>query len=145
MSEFEIANGVAQETAQPSERPKTVVEEINEMRVRGETNTAEFRGKMKELEIILGVDQINPFGTAELDIFEEKLLQMSLSDMQRLSRRVGVNPSHDRPTIKELLKREFKSYNRNNMRNIMPSAINSFVLDPTNLEHQKLDKILRDI
>ncbi len=145
MSEFEITNGVDQEASQNTKRPKTVIEEINEMRARGETNTAQFRGKMKELELILGIDQINPFGTSELDIFEEKLLDMALTDMQRLARRIGVNSAHDRPTIKKLLMREFKAHNRNNMRNAMPTAINSFVLDPTNPEHQKLEKILRDV
>ena len=63
------------ESVVSEEKPKKkgLVEEINEMKANNETRTPEFTKKMAELETILGVDEINPFGTNELDIFEEKL------------------------------------------------------------------------
>ena len=59
--------------------------ELDHMKSIGSTNTEEFKAKTKELEILLGVDTINPFGTNELDIFEDNLKSMTLADMRKLA------------------------------------------------------------
>ena len=69
--------------------------------------------KTKELESILGISEVNPFGTANDKVFEESLASMNLTDMQRLAVRVGVMPSVNRTTLKNKLKRKFKSQARN--------------------------------
>ena len=51
---------------------------------------------------------------------------------------------HD-ASLKNNLIREFKAYNRNNMRNIMPEAQNAIKLDPNNPQHAKTIKILGEI
>ena len=51
---------------------KGIVEEIQEMKERGEINTAAYKEKIRELEVILGVKELTPFGTNELDIFEDQ-------------------------------------------------------------------------
>jgi hypothetical protein len=93
----------------------------------GSTNTEEFKAKTKELEILLGVDTINPFGTNELDIFEDNLKSMTLADMRKLAEKIGINSMQDRPTLRTILINEFKASNRNNRRNIMPNSINSVI------------------
>ena len=41
--------------------------------------------KVRELEQLLGVDQVNAFKTNNLDVFQDNLSEMSLTDLQRLS------------------------------------------------------------
>lgn len=119
--------------------------ELDHMKSIGSTNTEEFKAKTKELEILLGVDTINPFGTNELDIFEDNLKSMTLADMRKLAEKIGINSMQDRPTLRTILINEFKASNRNNRRNIMPNSINSVILDPKNPLHAEALKILGDI
>ena len=121
---------------------KTILQQIEEMKASGETNTQEFKQKTKELEVMLGIDTINPFGTNELDIFEDHLREITYADMKRLAQRVGINPNYDRSSLKTILIKEFKSVNKNNRRNILPNSLNSVKLDPSNPDHAALLKIL---
>lgn len=143
--QIEVTNGMVESQVSTASADKTLIDQINEMRANNQTNTPEFVKKMRELEVVLGVSEISPFGTNELEIFEDNLQGLSLADMQKLANKVGVNPFHDRPTLKNILLREFKAYARNSRRNIMPTAVNSFVPDPNNPKHQELLKILSDI
>lgn len=130
---------------QKPEKKKTLIDEINEMKASGDVNTDEFRNKMAKLENVLGIDQINPFGTNELDIFEQNLKGMSYSDMRDLAYRVGINPFHAEGQLKSILIREFNSQNKNNMRNIMPESSSVIKLDPNNPQHKKTLDILGEI
>ena len=146
---IEEANGMLKEDMQIADGSKkggtSLVQEINQMRSEGKVGTPEFVSKMRELEIILGVSQISPFGTNELEIFEENLKDMSYSDLQRLANKIGINPFQAHPMLKKNLLREFQAYTRNSRRNIMPSSVNSFVPDPNNPDHKELLRILSDI
>lgn len=124
---------------------KTLIDEINEMKANGDVNTEDFKKKMVKLESVLGVDTINPFGTNELDIFEDNLKGMTTSDLQDLAYKVGVNPYANNQVLKANLKKEFKAYNRNNMRNVMPEATNAIELDPNNPQHAETIKILGEL
>ena len=128
----------------PEKKP-SLISEINEMKAKNETRTPEFAKKMGELENILGVDQINPFGTNEFDVFEEKLKGMTERDLQDLAYKVGLNPYVPVPALKGVLKAEFKSYNRNNMRNSMPTKVDTIKLDPNNPDHEETIKIIGEI
>jgi hypothetical protein len=144
---IEITNGLEQvnDIAVGSIQKKTLVQEIDEMRVAGKVGTPEFVGKMRELEVLLGVSQISPFGTNELEVFEANLREMSLAEMQKLAQKVGLNPFHDQITLKNILIKEFRASTRNSRRNIMPTAMESFKIDPNNPKHKELLKILNDI
>jgi hypothetical protein len=144
--EFETANGVLneQESTANENGPKGLLQEIQSMRENGQVGTPEFVSKMRKLEVLLGVSQVSSFGTNELEIFEDDLQLMSNADMQRLATKVGVNPFQDRTILKKILIKEFKDQTKNSRRNIMPTAVNSFIPDLTNPKHQKLMKILGD-
>lgn len=135
-----IQEEVSESTA--SAPKKTLIQEIEEMKASGLVSTAEFTNKMRELEVMLGVSQISPFGTNELEIFEQNLAEMSLSDMQKLAMKIGTNPYHEKPILKKSLIREFTAYTRNSRRNIMPAAVQSFVIDHNNPKHKELLKLL---
>jgi hypothetical protein len=144
---IEITNGLEQvnDIAVGSTQKKTLVQEIDEMRASGKVGTPEFVGKMRELEVLLGVSEISPFGTNELEVFEVNLREMSLSEMQKVAQKVGLNPFHDQITLKNILIKEFKASTRNSRRNIMPTMMESFKIDPNNPKHKELLKILNDI
>lgn len=132
----------------PKEAPKkkmSLIEEINEMKANNEVNTPEFREKMSKLEVILGVDEVNPFGTNEPDIFEDKIKGMTYSDMRDLAYKVGINPFMGQSELKASLLKEFNASNKNNMRNIMPTASSVVQLDPKNPKHAETLRILGDI
>jgi len=127
------------------EKKPSLITEIEQMKANNETRTPEFSKKMAELENILGVDKINPFGTNELDVFEEKLKGMTEADLQDLAYKVGLNPYVPGSQLKGVLRQEFKSYNRNNMRNAMPTKTEAIKLDPNNPKHKKTLDILGEI
>ena len=136
---------VSEKVEAKKEPKKTLIDEINEMKANNETGSTEFRDKMSKLESVLGVDKISPFGTNELDVFQDKLKNMSYADMRNIASRVGLSPYLDQARIKQSLISEFKSQNKNNMRNIMPEAKTSIQLDPNNPQHAKTIEILGDI
>ena len=143
----EETNGMIQEPVSESiaSAPKrTLIQEIEEMKASGLVGTPEFTDKMRKLEVMLGVSQISPFGTNELEIFEQNLAEMSLSDMQKLALKIGTNPYHEKPVLKKSLIREFTAYTRNSRRNIMPTAVQSFVIDHNNPKHKELLKLLNN-
>jgi hypothetical protein len=115
------------------------------MRQEGQVGTPEFTAKMRQMEVVLGVSQISPFGTNELEIFEENMREMSYADLQKVANKIGINPYLEKPLLKKSLIREFTHYTRNSRRNIMPQSSQTFVFDPNNPEHDKLKKILADI
>jgi len=136
--EIEITNGIESDIIKNC----SVISDIELLKQSGQTNTDEFRQKAKELEIMLGINEINPFGTNELDIFQENLKEMNYADMKKLAQRVGINPNYDRSTLKGILIKEFRATNRNNHRNIMPNQVNSVILDPNNPAQAAALKIL---
>ena len=134
---------ITEESGQEDQMPKGLMAQIEYMKSKGMTNTPEFKEKMIELEDMLGIKYINPFETNEADIFEDKLKQMSYSDMQKMARKVGVNPLLDRLALKNLLRKEFVGYNRNNRRNIMPSSGKTMTIPKDHPDYDKIQKILR--
>lgn len=132
-------------TGQEKPAKKGIIEEIQEMKKNGEINTAAYKEKIRELEVILGVQELSPFGTNELDIFEDKIKSMNLTDLMRMAQKAGLNPHQDRPRLKASLVKEFKAYTRNNRRNIIPNPIEQPKLDPNNPVHASTIKMLQDL
>ena len=131
-------------TGQEQPKKKGLLQEIEEMRASGNTQSDEFKQKVRELEVILGVEEISPFGTNELDIFEDRLKEMNGTDMMRVAQKAGLNPHLPRPQLKANLLKEFKSYTRNSRRNLFPHQGKAMELDPNNPKHAKVIKILQD-
>lgn len=99
--------------------------------------------RVKELEEILGIKKMNPFGTSNIEIFKEKLNEMTIVDMQHMCEKVGIFASGSRQQIKEKLLREFKSTNKGTISMLVQNP--SVVLDPNNPLHKETLKILREI
>ena len=65
--------------------------------------------KVRELEEILGVDQMNIFRTNDLEVFKENLDEMTLTDLQTLAAEAGVFPGGNKMALKNRIKKEFVS------------------------------------
>lgn len=66
--------------------------------------------KMKDLEEVLGLRQMNPYGTHNREIFDEKLDDMTMTDMQSLAMEIGFPPTRDRHALKRGLRKSFDSF-----------------------------------
>tara|TARA_X000001036_G_scaffold300940_1_gene280022 strand:- start:7769 stop:8185 length:417 start_codon:yes stop_codon:yes gene_type:complete len=66
--------------------------------------------KAKDLEELLGVKQVNPFGTTNKAILEERMNEMTLTDLQTFAIKVGILPSGNKLSLKNKLLRAFKSH-----------------------------------
>jgi hypothetical protein len=74
-------------------------------------NSTEYRSKVKELEIILGIKEVNVFGTANRKIFEENLDAMSQLQLQDFARKIKIDGSGTMAGIKTRLLRQFDTQN----------------------------------
>lgn len=99
--------------------------------------------RVRELEKALGMEKSNPFGTSNIEIFKEKLSEMTLIDMQRMCEKIGIFASGSRQDLKTKLLREFKSTNKGSISMTLENP--SLILDPKNPKHERVRKILGEI
>ncbi len=77
--------------------------------------------KAEELEKLVGISEVNPFGTTIASVFEKKLEPMSLVDLQALAVKVGEFPSGTQTSLKNKLKKAFRNYQRSSGSFVAPS------------------------
>lgn len=99
--------------------------------------------KVKKLEEILGIKKSNPFGTSNIEVFKEKLKEMTLIDLQHMCEKIGIFASGSRQDIRDKLLREFKSTNKGSISMLVQNP--SVILDPNNPKHKKTLKILGEL
>lgn len=99
--------------------------------------------KIKKLEEILGIKKLNPFGTSSLEVFKQKLDEMTTVDLQHMCEKIGIFASGSRLDIKQKLLREFKSYNKGTISMLVQNP--ALILDPNNPKHKNAIKILGEI
>lgn len=76
----------------------------------GKDRDSEEIQKLKDLEEVLGIRQMNPYGTLDRGIFEEKLNEMTSTDMQNLAMQIGAPPTRDRLSLRKSLRKSFDSF-----------------------------------
>jgi hypothetical protein len=99
--------------------------------------------KVKKLEEILGIKKSNPFGTSNIEIFKDKLKEMTLIDLQHMCEKIGIFASGSRQDIRDKLLREFKSTNKGTISMLINNP--AVILDPNNPKHRKTLKILGEL
>lgn len=76
----------------------------------GKSVVANEKDNLKDLEKILNPSLLtNHFKAQTEEEFDSKIADMTMPDLQSLAVRVGVFPSGNRTTLKNKLKKEFKS------------------------------------
>ena len=127
-----------------AKKPEPVKSELDNLTLAdGKVHVDPDIERVKQLEEILGIKKMNPFGTSNIEVFKEKLSEMTIVDMQHMCEKVGIFASGSRQEIREKLLREFKSTNKGTISMLIENP--SLVLDPNNPKHQKTLKILREI
>lgn len=100
---MEISTGQSNETSKAN-----LLDQLNSI---GNKNSPEYRSKVRELEIALGIKEVNIFGTANRKIFEEDLDAMSQLQLQDFARKLKVDGSGTMAAIKTRLLRQFDTQN----------------------------------
>ena len=111
-------------------------EKLSDMKVLdGKLNEQEE--ETRSLETLLNPDGLhNPFKTSSPEKLESNMIDMSLPELQSLAVEVGVFPSGNRTTLKNKLKKEFKSRTVHGKDKIITT--NEPIVDPNSLtEEQK--------
>lgn len=122
----------------PRKKTKSNKEVLEEMQVAdGKTDLEEIRN----LEKIMGVQQINPFKTNNLEIFQEDLSSMNLTDMQRLAVKAGLLPSGNRSMLKNKLLKEFKARSYGGKGNSV--MVTKPMVDPESEQGKKLIELMK--
>ena len=124
-------------TGQEKPVKKGILEELEELKAKGETSTARYREVLEEVEVLYGTGETNSFGTNDVGILKEKLEKMSKADLQAFSKKVGINPFYERHMVVENIVKEFhRQQSRNNIFTA-PQPVPAIELDPNNPEHKK--------
>ena len=97
--------------------------------------------KVRELEQLLGVDQVNAFKTNNLDVFQDNLSEMSLTDLQRLEAEAGVFPGGNKMALKNRLLKEFVSQTKGR-RAAMGSQ--KPIIDPSDPKFEEVKKLMSE-
>ena len=125
-------------TGQEQPAKRGLLEELEDLRNKGETSTARYKELLKEVEVIFGTGETNTFGTNDLEILKERLNKMSKADLQKFSKKVGVNPYYDKSILTDNIIKEFNRYQSRGNIFTAPQPVPAIELDPENPQHKEL-------
>lgn len=114
-----------------------LIEQLNSI---ADKNSAEYRSKIRELETVLGIKDVNIFGTANRKIFEENLEAMTLIQIQDFAKKVKIDSSGSVSAIKTRLLRQFDTQNVQSRGYFSPQPQNKDVLSKQ--QREEMMKIL---
>jgi hypothetical protein len=97
----------------------------------------------RDLEDLLGIQEMNPYRTLNEDIFASKLEDMSVSEMTSLAMHVGVTPQQSTRELKRNLIESFNMYARKHNVNV-PSPIQP-IIDENSPNYKKTVRLFNDI
>ena len=125
-------------TGQEQPAKRGLLEELEDLRNKGETSTARYKELLKEVEVIFGTGETNTFGTNDLEILKERLNKMSKADLQKFSKKVGVNPYYDKSILTDNIIKEFNRYQSRGNIFTAPQPVPAIELDPENPQHKEI-------
>ena len=125
-------------TGQEQPEKKGLLEELEELKQKGETSTARYKEVLQEVEVIYGTRETNSFGTNDLGILKDRLKRMSKADLQTFSKKLGINPFYERQRVVENIIKEFHHYQSRTNAFTAPNEIPQVELDPNNPKHKEL-------
>ena len=97
--------------ASPKSKRTSPKKKVEDLQVAdGKDSMAESVEEVKNLEKLLGVQQSNPFGTTSPEILEERMDEMTITDLQALAVNAGILPSGNKLALKNKIKKAFLSH-----------------------------------
>jgi hypothetical protein len=76
----------------------------------GKDRDKETIRELRAMEALFGIKESNPYETMNRQIFNERISDMTATDLQNLAMRVGVPPSRNGHELKRLLRNSFDSF-----------------------------------
>tara|TARA_R110000751_G_scaffold305212_1_gene421444 strand:- start:501 stop:950 length:450 start_codon:yes stop_codon:yes gene_type:complete len=127
----------AKKTKASTDKP---TDKLSELRYSSGKMDDETLSKIEELEAVLGVHEVNHFGTNDPNIFENQLKEMTLADLQNLCGKVRLFASGNTREIKEKLRKEFRRVSQGQRTISMRKSTS--VCDPSHPNHEQAKKVL---
>ena len=125
------------------EKPKLDLSTLEEFdTIDGKQRDSNKLQAAKDLEELLGMKDVNLYGTLNRDIFSEKVEEMTLTDLQSLAMKIGFPPSRDRISLKAGLKKSFDLF----LRKHGSGAYNQQepIIDPSSPNYNSVVKLFRE-
>ena len=98
--------------------------------------------KVKELEELLGMPQMNPYGTLHRDIFKQRVDASSASELTDLAARVGVPRERNMNLLRKSLMKSFDFYVQKHNVTVQGSA--KPILDPSSPDYESTVRLFKD-
>ncbi len=99
--------------------------------------------KVKELEELLGMPQMNPYGTLNRNIFGQRLEGCSASELTDLAARVGIPRERNMNLLRKSLLQSFDIYAQKH--NVTVQGTAKPIIDPSSPDYEKTVKLFRDL
>jgi len=103
-----------------------------------EAETAEA----KNLEDLLGFPETNPFGVSSAEDFDEKIEELSLTELQEMAVNAGVFPSGTKALLKNKLRKSFGQYTHGGSRKVV--QITKPIVDPESKQGKALLRLMQE-
>ena len=97
--------------------------------------------KVRELEELLGVSQMNSFKTNNLEVFQDNLTEMSLTDLQTLAAEIGIFPGGNKMAVKNRLLKEFVNQTKGRR---AAMGTQKPIIDPDNPKFEEVKKLMSE-
>lgn len=97
--------------------------------------------RIQSLEALIGITTQTPFETTDAEVFEKRLKESSLSDLQRLCEKVGIFPHHEKARLKDQLRKEFGRVTKGARVAILEKKTE--ISDPSHPDYEKMQKLLK--
>tara|TARA_Y100000401_G_scaffold40129_1_gene30487 strand:+ start:346 stop:768 length:423 start_codon:yes stop_codon:yes gene_type:complete len=98
--------------------------------------------KVKELEELLGMPQMNPYGTLHRDLFKQRVDASSASELTDLAARVGIPRERNMNLLRKSLMKSFDFYVQKHNVTVQGSA--RPILDPSSPDYDSTVKLFKD-
>ena len=94
--------------------------------------------KARELEVLLGIDQMNIFKT---EVFKDNLSEMTVTDLQTLAANVGIFPGGNKMALKNRLVKEFISETKGRR---AAMGTQKLIIDPADPNFEQVKKLMSE-
>jgi hypothetical protein len=131
-----------EEPSNDTEKQKASMEEFIVADGKQRDDKEEEIKKVKELEDLLGIEQMNPFKTLDKDIFRENLSSMSVSDVSNMCQNVGINPPPYVNQMKKALATAFDLYARKH--NVTVQGQAKPIIDKSSPDYDSVVRLFKD-
>mgnify|MGYP003624920346 CR=1 FL=1 len=97
--------------------------------------------KARELEVLLGIDQMNIFKTNNIEVFKDNLSEMTVTDLQTLAANVGIFPGGNKMALKNRLVKEFISETKGRR---AAMGTQKLIIDPADPNFEQVKKLMSE-